>query len=56
LIVEADGSQHAGNAHDGARDASLISQGYRVRRFWNGDVLLRRQMVADTLWHDLAGE
>jgi very-short-patch-repair endonuclease len=56
LIVEADGSQHAGNAHDVARDAWLISQGYRVRRLWNGDVLLRRQMVADTLWHDLAGE
>ncbi len=56
LIVEADGSQHAENPSDVARDGWFISQGYRVRRFWNADILRNRQMVADTLWHDLSGE
>ena len=39
LIVEADGSQHAENAYDQARDAYLDVQGFRVLRFWNNDVL-----------------
>jgi very-short-patch-repair endonuclease len=41
LIVELDGSQHASErkAHDARRTAWLESQGYRVLRFWNNDVL-----------------
>ncbi len=53
LIVEADGSQHAENARDWRRDAWFKAQGFRVRRFWNADVLLRQEEVAETLWHDL---
>lgn len=50
LIVEADGSQHAGNAHDEARDAFLLSQGYRVLRFWNHDILQDIDMVRETVF------
>jgi very-short-patch-repair endonuclease len=53
LIVEADGSQHAESARDLRRDAWLEAQGYRIRRFWNADILHRPEEVAETLWHDL---
>src|SRR5215207_9804403 len=41
LIVELDGSQHADarRAYDAKRTEWLQSQGYRVLRFWNNDVL-----------------
>ena len=39
LIVEADGSQHAESPRDKARDAYLESQGWKVLRFWNSEVL-----------------
>ncbi|POR52343.1 very-short-patch-repair endonuclease [Bosea psychrotolerans] len=55
LIVEADGGQHAENAHDVVRDAWLAVQGFRIRRFWNADILQRPDEVRDTLWHDLDG-
>lgn len=54
LIVEADGSQHAESARDARRDAWFAAQGFRVRRFWNADILRNREMVAETLWSDLA--
>jgi len=40
LIIEVDGGQHAEQvARDEARTAWLESQGFRVIRFWNSDVL-----------------
>jgi very-short-patch-repair endonuclease len=40
LAIELDGGQHAINkAEDGARTRELACYGYRVIRFWNGDVL-----------------
>jgi very-short-patch-repair endonuclease len=39
VIVEADGSQHSDNKNDERRDSFLQSQGFRVLRFWNNDVL-----------------
>ena len=39
LILEADGSQHADNKDDERRDAVLTSQGFRILRFWNNQVL-----------------
>ena len=40
LIVEVDGGQHADNAaYDAQRTRFLESEGYRVLRFWNNDVL-----------------
>ena len=46
LIVEADGSQHAENAQDAARDCWLEAQGFRVLRFWNNDILGNPEGVA----------
>ncbi|HSR64828.1 MAG TPA: endonuclease domain-containing protein [Xanthomonadaceae bacterium] len=39
LIVEVDGGQHLGSLTDERRDAFLRTEGYRVLRFWNTDVL-----------------
>jgi very-short-patch-repair endonuclease/type I restriction-modification system DNA methylase subunit len=55
LIVEADGSQHNTSLRDEARDAWLISQGFRVRRFWNEQIFNDQNMVCDTIWADLQG-
>jgi very-short-patch-repair endonuclease len=41
LVIEADGGQHGlvRNAQvDETRDAFLLSQGFRVLRFWNSDI------------------
>jgi very-short-patch-repair endonuclease len=40
LVVEVDGSQHEGSASDIVRDAWLKSQGFKVLRFWNRELLL----------------
>ncbi len=45
LIVEVDGGQHAGSEADRRRDDWLCGEGYRVLRFWNGDVLNRADSV-----------
>ena len=40
LIVEVDGGQHADQEYgDAKRDAWLASQGFRVLRYWNNQVL-----------------
>ncbi|MEA2988415.1 MAG: hypothetical protein QOG83_1126 [Alphaproteobacteria bacterium] len=49
LVVEVDGGQHAENVRDRARDAFLISEGYRVLRFWNHDVLQNINGVLETI-------
>ena len=49
LIVEADGGQHADNAHDAARDARLTGSGYRVLRFWNAEIMSNIVGVTDTI-------
>lgn len=56
LIVEADGGQHADSAYDATRDAWLAEQGFRIRRFWNSDVVHKPDEVSDTLWADLTEE
>jgi len=45
LIVEIDGSQHADSTTDGARTEWLTSQGFRVMRFWNNEVLKNEEGV-----------
>ena len=49
LIVEADGSQHAESEADIQRTAWLESQGFRVIRFWNNDILLNPDGVATAI-------
>jgi very-short-patch-repair endonuclease len=49
LIVEIDGGQHAESEHDRIRDAWLVSQGYRVLRFWNAEIMNDTAGVLDTI-------
>jgi very-short-patch-repair endonuclease len=39
IVIELDGGQHADNTADDRRTSYLVSEGYRVLRFWNNDVL-----------------
>ena len=50
LVVELDGGQHAGQvSKDAERTAWLESQGFRVLRFWNHDVLRDIEVVAEAI-------
>ena len=50
LVVEVDGGQHAlRRAEDAARTARLESQGLRVLRFWNHEVLQNLEGVLQTI-------
>jgi very-short-patch-repair endonuclease len=49
LVIELDGGQHAGSATDHIRSAYLNSEGYRVMRFWNNDVLENIEGVLQTI-------
>lgn len=50
LIIELDGSQHQDQiAHDDQRTADLEALGYRVIRFWNGDVFGNMTGVLETI-------
>jgi very-short-patch-repair endonuclease len=54
LIVELDGSQHLKRTeYDDRRDSFLRSAGYRVLRFWNGDVQAALDAVVDTIFEAL---
>ncbi|HLL59993.1 MAG TPA: DUF559 domain-containing protein, partial [Allosphingosinicella sp.] len=48
LIVEVDGGQH-GEEADARRTAWLESQGYRVLRFWNNEVMTNMDGVLQTM-------
>ncbi len=50
LIIEIDGGQHAENKeYDKQRDDWLQTQGYKVLRFWNNDVLTNFEGVYDSI-------
>jgi len=51
IVVELDGSQHAEvrAAYDNQRTRWLESQGYRVIRFWNNDVLRSPRSVCEAI-------
>ncbi|MFZ5842572.1 MAG: endonuclease domain-containing protein [Pseudomonadota bacterium] len=49
LIVEADGSQHLDSPRDEVRDLWLQSQGFRIMRFWNNDILLNTDAVLSAI-------
>ena len=54
VAIELDGSQHVEQAaYDLRRDAILRSAGFRVLRFWNGDVLVRTDDVVETIYEAL---
>ena len=55
LVVEVDGGQHdAQSARDGVRTAWLESQGFRVIRFWNNEVLGNIEGVLHVVGEKLA--
>lgn len=52
VIVEVDGGQHSEDRHaerDRSRDAGLSALGFRVLRFWNGEVDRDLVSVVDTI-------
>jgi len=49
LIIEADGGQHNDSHADARRDAWLMSQGFRVMRFWNNDILGNTEAVLNAV-------
>jgi very-short-patch-repair endonuclease len=55
LVLEIDGGQHGDQLHyDMHRTAYLQSQGYRVLRFWDNDVLKDIESVLEVVWEALA--
>ena len=55
LVVEVDGSQHAGSAYDRERDAFMRDVGYSVLRVWNFDALRQITAVCETILAALDG-
>lgn len=58
LVVELDGSQHAGPeqaAFDARRTAHLEAAGFRVLRIWAGDLFKEREGVMETVLNALLG-
>lgn len=56
IIIEVDGGQHGepkGMKADQARTRWLETNGYRVLRFWNNDVLVDTLSVMDTIVRDV---
>ena len=49
LAIECDGGQHADSASDALRTAELHSNGWRVLRFWNNDILTNTEGVLTTI-------
>ncbi|WP_407276470.1 endonuclease domain-containing protein [Halothiobacillus sp. DCM-1] len=49
LVIEIDGGQHANNAEDRVRDAFLSTEGFKVLRFWNNEVLQQCDGVLETV-------
>jgi very-short-patch-repair endonuclease len=54
LIVEADGGQHNDSHRDTRRDEWLSSQGFRVLRFWNNEILSNPESVLEQILFVLA--
>ncbi|CAN7169228.1 DUF559 domain-containing protein [Pseudoxanthomonas sp. LjRoot143] len=53
LAVELDGSQHS-ESGDASRSRYLESQGWRIVRFWDNDVLNKTDAVVETIWNLLS--
>ena len=54
MVIELDGSQHVAQAsYNANRDSFLRSNGFRVLRFWNGDVLSQTDTVVETIYEAL---
>jgi very-short-patch-repair endonuclease len=57
LVIEVDGGQHAeAAAYDAARTRFIESEGYRVLRFWNNDVLENTDGVIAMIQNSLSSQ
>jgi very-short-patch-repair endonuclease len=54
LVIEIGGSQHAEAMSDIARDQALQHEGFKVARYWNNDVLQRREQIMEDILAKLA--
>ena len=55
LIVELDGGQHATQTvYDSERTRRLESQGFKVLRFWNNQVLVNTEVVLDVIFKEMS--
>jgi very-short-patch-repair endonuclease len=57
LIIEVDGSQHGNDVNsrrDEVRTRWLNSEGYRVMRFWNNDVMSKTEAVLEAIYDVIA--
>ncbi|PWK63838.1 DUF559 domain-containing protein [Aminobacter sp. AP02] len=55
LVVELDGSHHAGSEHDPFRDQYMLAEDWSILRLWNVDALKERESVMDTILAALEG-
>lgn len=56
LVIEVDGGQHADEIYgDAQRDAWLQSQNFRVKRYWNNQVLNELDAVLEDIARALEG-
>ena len=56
LIIEVDGGQHSEHlAYDSKRGAWLQSQGFKILRFWDNQVLKETEAVTETIFDALGG-
>ena len=53
IIIEIDGGQHTFE-RDGAREAVLTTEGFRIARYWNNDLLQRPLVVLEDVLARLA--
>ena len=56
LIIEIDGSQHVDNAYDAGRTKWLEDHDWCMLRFWNNDVLMNIEGVAEAILKTLQAE
>lgn len=54
LVVEVDGGQHCDSGTDDSRDHYLRSQGFKVLRFWNNEVLQNLEGVCAMILQHLS--
>ena len=55
LVVELDGSQHAGSSYDRARDRMMQEFGWSVLRIWSAELFKERRAVIETILAALDG-
>lgn len=53
LVIEVDGSQHAGSEAGKVRDEWFRSQGFKVLRFWDNEVLRNIEGVMETIRREI---